>query len=67
MVHNKNVKIEIIGEFVGSKGPPSLANKVILIPKDDSYNQSYQLMVDREQVSFKGDKCNTIGTSFVAF
>ena len=54
--------------------PPSLENKILLQPtspvehpivKDTS--GKYHLLVEREQISFPGDECNKIGTSYSAF
>lgn len=53
--------------------PPTLSNKVLLLPKYSQEDlagnpdKTYELMVEREQVSFEGTECNKVGTSFVAF
>ena len=52
----------------------SLENKIVLMPTSPESNHMvqditgrYDLLVEREMVSFNGDECNKIGTSYEAF
>lgn len=71
--HTKVLRAELVGDLSTFQTPPSLANKVLLLPKyptEDLAGQpdrTYQLLVEREQVAFEGTECNKVGTSFVAF
>lgn len=57
-----------------SQEPDSLENKILLMPTSpdtnfmvkDSQGQ-FDMIVEREMVSFNGDECNKIGTSYEAF
>lgn len=62
----------LIGDLQTPSSPPSLANKILLVPKDSNMNisiddKSFHLLVERENVSFDGNTCNRIGTSYQAF
>jgi hypothetical protein len=68
------LKAELVGDLKQSQEPPSLANKILLIPSEpDDHHMvhdktgQYHLLVEREQISFSGDDCNKIGTSYSAF
>ena len=67
------VMAELVGDLVTFQNPPSLENKVLLLPKYEKFDLSggldrtHQLLIDREQVSFDGSQCNKVGTSFTAF
>lgn len=67
------LRAEIVGELQTLQTPPTLSNKVLLLPKYSQEDlagnpdKTYELMVEREQVSFEGTECNKVGTSFVAF
>ena len=62
-------KVALLGELQTLSIPPSLENKVLIVPKYnfDPNDQSKKLLVNREQVSFQGQDCNKIGTSYAAF
>lgn len=54
--------------MLGHQEPPSLENKVFFVPIYDYHrDQSYYILLDREQVSFNGLECNKVGTSYGAF
>ena len=46
--------------------PSTYDNKVLFLP-DFETGVDLDLFVDREQVSFDGNECNKIGTSYEAF
>lgn len=68
------IKAELVGELMLAQQPESLANKILLVPTQpkghgmvDDKSGQYDMLVEREQVSFDGKECNKIGTSYHAF
>ena len=71
---DSNIKVTMVGDLMPAQQPPSLANKVLLMPSSPSNHSivmdttgQYHLLVEREQVTFDGNECNKIGTSYSAF
>ena len=64
---------KIVGDLPGSKSPPNLANKIVLIPSSPDTHpwvtsgMGHWMMVDREMIGFNGHECNKIGAGYTAF
>jgi hypothetical protein len=44
-----------------------MENKILLLPFSGPFDNSFELLVEREMVSLDGSQCNKIGTSYAAF
>ena len=65
------LKVELVGEMALTQQPESLENKILMVPTSPSGHKfvtdtsgQYHLLIEREQISFNGQECNKVGTSY---
>jgi len=59
--------VEVIGDFIPLQQPKTFENKVLFVMRSKVNDPSYQLLIDRESVTFDGSECNKIGVGYSAF